>query len=250
MIDSWNATDYQKKGNFVPTLGEPLLELLNPKPGQRILDVGCGNGTLSLKILAKGAALVGVDASEDMVAAAKHNGIEAYLQDAHEMQFDSEFDGVFSNAALHWMTVNPGLVAQRIYDALKPGGIFVGEMGGKGNIAEILRCESLYLEAMGLDLDQISPKFFPSKEVYAGLLKNVGFEIEQMELFERPTVLPDGVSGWLMVFSKKVLDTIPAESVETFLNDVEACTKPVLFSSENGWQADYVRLRFVARKPD
>jgi trans-aconitate methyltransferase len=249
MVECWNPSAYQEKGSFVPALGEPLLGLLKPKPGMRVLDLGCGDGTLSLKIMAAGATLIGIDASADMVEAAQEKGIDAHFIDAHELRFQDAFDAVFSNAALHWMTENPAKVVQNVFNALKPGGIFVGEMGGEGNIAEILSCQRMYLEPLGIDLDTISPKFFPSEQMYSTLLQEAGFTVKQMELFKRPTPLPAGVSGWLEVFSRKVLNALPPEQVTGFLQQVENCTKPTLYSEEHGWQADYVRLRFVAQKP-
>lgn len=249
MTQIWKASDYREKGNFVPVLGMPLIELLNPKPGMRILDVGCGNGVLTEKLVASGADVYGIDFSQDMVEAAKKLGLDVQVMNALDMSFENEFDAVFSNAALHWMTENPQRIVENIFRALKPGGIFVGEMGGKGNIAEIERCQQLMLEPYGLDLHQISPKFFPDEHEYRGLLEASGFEIVMIDRFERPTALPDGVSGWLTVFANATLDALSKEDVPTFLKDVENCTKAKLFDPTQSWLADYVRLRFKAKKP-
>ncbi len=248
MAQSWDPERYQQAACFVPTLGEPLLDLLNPRPGMRILDVGCGNGTLTRKLIERGADVIGIDASPSMVDAARRNGIDAYLADAHEMDFSEAFHAVFSNAALHWMTRNPGQVVQNIYQALKPGGRFVAEMGCEGNIAIIRACMQEALQPFGLHLDALSPKFFPSEMEYRQMLEDAGFTVELMTRFERPTPLPEGIRGWLSVFAVGVLNALADDEREPFIQRVEALAKPRLYG-EQGWWADYVRLRFVALKP-
>lgn len=248
MSQVWNPNQYANTGNFVPTLGEPLLELLQPKPGMNILDLGCGNGTLTLKIMESGAKVTGLDASLDMVNAARDRGIEAIHQSAYDMAFDQEFDAIFSNAALHWMTEAPQQVLDNVARALKPGGRFIGEMGGEGNIHHIQVAQREALAKRGLDLDRLSPKFFPSLETYRSMLITASFSIEQIQLFQRPTQLPNGVKGWLAVFSTGVLTALPSHDIDAFLQEVEEATKPYLLTKE-GWFADYVRLRFVACKP-
>lgn len=247
MTQTWNPADYQAKGNFVPTLGEPLVDLLNPQPGMRILDVGCGNGTLTLKLMGRGATVIGIDASEAMVQAAQNKGVDARAVSAYDLTFENEFDAAFSNAALHWMTDDPQKVLNNIATALKPGGRFVAEMGGEGNIAHIRNAERQALQRRNLDLDTVAPLFFPSKARYQSMLETAGFTIEQMELFPRKTRLPDGLANWLKVFSTAVLSSLPAEDVELFVQEVETLARPYL-TDEEGWFADYVRLRFVAHK--
>jgi trans-aconitate methyltransferase len=248
MSQTWNPADYQEKGSFVPTLGEPLLDLLAPTPGMRVLDVGCGDGALTQKLVARGATVVGIDASEAMVAAARAKGLDARHISAYDLPFDAEFDAAFSNAALHWMTEDPARVLRNIARALKPGGRFVAEMGGQGNIHIIRQAQQQALAPWKLDLDTLAPKFFPSSQEYTALLEAAGFQVRHMELFERLTRLPDGIRGWLRVFSTAVLSALPPDAVESYLNEVEALTRPQLTDAQ-GWFADYVRLRFVALKP-
>jgi trans-aconitate methyltransferase len=248
MTQIWNPAEYQEKGSFVPTLGEPLLDLLAPQAGMRILDVGCGDGTLTQKIVERGATVMGIDASEAMVAAAQAKGIDARHISAYDLAFENEFDAAFSNAALHWMTEDPARVLRNIARALKPGGRFVVEMGGQGNIRLIREAQQQALTRRGLDLDALAPKFFPSPQEATAMLESAGFQVSQMELFNRPTRLPDGMKGWLRVFATAVLSALPLEDVETYLNEVEALTRPQLTDAQ-GWFADYVRLRFVATKP-
>jgi len=247
MTQAWNPVDYQEKGSFVPVLGEPLLDLLAPMAGMRVLDVGCGDGALTWKIIEKGATVVGIDASEEMVQAARARGIDAVCVSACDMVFDGEFDAAFSNAALHWMTENPARVLRNIAGALKPGGRFVAEMGGEGNILRIREAERIALQRRQLDLDVLAPKFFPSAETYKAMLEAAGLVVSQMTLFNRKTRLPDGVAGWLKVFSTGVLSALQNDDIPAFLQEVEALARPYL-TDEQGWFADYVRLRFVAVK--
>jgi trans-aconitate methyltransferase len=249
MNQVWDPQQYQAQGYFVPTLGEPLLEMLSPKPGMRILDVGCGDGTLTLKLQAAGATVLGIDASLDMVETARQQGLDVMLLDAHEMGFDSEFEGVFSNAALHWMVRNPRQVVQNIYRALKQGGRFVAEFGGQGNIATIRRCMGQALQPYGLDLETVSPKFFPSVAEYQAMLEDAGFQVETITCFERRTKLPYGLSGWLRVFGKGTLEALPEGKIEEFIHAVESCAQDTLQDSAGDWWGDYNRLRLLAQKP-
>ena len=147
----WNSSRYSKNARFVSDLGEPVVELLNPQPGERILDLACGDGALTEKINARGAEVIGIDGSADMVAAAKKRGIAARVVDAYQLDFTSEFDAVFSNAALHWMKRDPDAVIQGVHRALKPGGRFVAEMGGHGNVAAINVALCAALENHGVE---------------------------------------------------------------------------------------------------
>src|SRR5215469_14834213 len=132
----WSAERYAATANFVPTLGTPVVTLLDPRPGERILDLGCGDGVLTERIVAAGAGVVAVDAAPDMVAAARARGLDARVVPGQGLAFDAEFDAVFSNAALHWMRP-PEAVLAGVHRALRPSGRFVAEMGGHNNTAAI-----------------------------------------------------------------------------------------------------------------
>ena len=138
----WSPTDYATNAAFVPALGSAALDLLAAQPGELILDLGCGDGTLTQKIVAAGAAVIGLDASPEMVEAARAKGVDAFVADAQALDLEGQamrfgqFDAAFSNAALHWM-LDPDAVAEGVFSMLKPGGRFVGEMGGQGNIAAL-----------------------------------------------------------------------------------------------------------------
>jgi len=244
----WNSSRYAKNARFVSDLGEPVVELLDPQPGERILDLGCGDGVLTEKIIARGAEVVGVDASSDMVVAAHHRGIDARVVDAYHLDFASEFDAVFSNAALHWMKRDPDAIIQGVRRALRPGGRFVAEMGGHGNVAAIAVALCATLEDYGVkDSAAMAPWYFPSADEYRQRLEHAGFRTDYIELIPRPTPLPTGMRGWLETFAVPFTSSVPQEAQTDFLDEVTARLRPVLCDASGQWTADYARLRFLAK---
>src|ERR1700758_1718138 len=196
----WSAQRYAETAHFVPTLGAPVLELLAPKPGEQILDLGCGDGVLTEKIAAAGATVSAVDAAADMVAAARRRGLDARVVAGQDLDFDRSFDAVFSNAALHWMRPSEKVLAG-VYRALKPGGRFVAEMGGHNNTAAIIIALSAVLGRRGLDAHRLNPWYFPSARAYRKKLEEAGFTIEEIRIIPRPTVLPTSIEPWLDTFA-------------------------------------------------
>ncbi|MFY0990769.1 class I SAM-dependent methyltransferase [Halomonas sp. C05BenzN] len=241
----WNASGYDRHADFVPALGEAVAELLAPRPGERILDLGCGNGTLTEALADSGATLVGVDGSADMVDAARARGLDARLVDAHHLPFDHEFDAVFSNAALHWMLNHEAVVAG-IRRALKPGGRFVAEFGGHGNVAAICTALMAALHVRGISGKARFPWYFPTAEEYRDCLEAAGFTVDTIELIPRPTPLPTGMAGWLATFANPFLHGLDDEVREAVLEDALAWLAPSLCDSHGNWTADYVRLRLAA----
>jgi len=245
----WNSTRYAENARFVSDLGQPVLELLNPRAGERILDLGCGDGALTEKIAARGAQVVGVDSSPDMVSAAKKRGLDAQIADAYHLPFDSEFDAVFSNAALHWMKEDPDAVIRGIHRSLKAGGRFAAEMGGFGNVAAITVALCATLHDYGANHPaSFLPWYFPTAEEYSERLSIGGFQVESIELISRPTPLPTGMRGWLETFAIPLTKSVPEDQRGNFLDDVCEKLKPALCDAKGNWVADYVRLRFLARK--
>jgi trans-aconitate methyltransferase len=243
----WNSSRYEKNARFVSDLGEPLVDLLNPQPGERILDLACGDGVLTEKIIAKGAEVVGVDGSADMVAAAQKRGVDARVVDAYHLDFAPEFDAVFSNAALHWMKRDPDAVIQGVRRALKPNGRFVAEMGGHGNVAAITVALCATIEKYGANGEAMIPWYFPSADEYRERLNRAGFRTEYIELIPRPTPLPTGMRGWLETFAIPFTNSLPQEARADFLDESTERLRPVLCDTSGHWTADYVRLRFLTR---
>jgi len=244
----WSSSRYAENARFVSDLGAPVLELLNPQPGERILDLGCGDGALTEKISARGAEVVGVDGSPDMVAAASRKGIDARAMNAFQLDFRAEFDAVFSNAALHWMRRDPDAVIQGVRRALKPRGRFAAEMGGHGNVAAITLALCATLENYGVkDSAAAIPWYFPSVAEYRERLERAGFQVEYMELIPRPTPLPTGMRAWLETFAIPFTKLVPEQNRGAFLDEVTERLRPVSCDSSGQWTADYVRLRFRGR---
>jgi trans-aconitate methyltransferase len=243
----WSADKYAANARFVADHAGAALALLAPAPGERILDLGCGDGALTEKLAQSGATVLGVDASPDMIRAAQARGLDAVVGDGQHLTFDREFDAVFSNAALHWMPDRRAVIAG-VFRALKPGGRFVGEFGGQGNIAAIVTAVYAALRARGLPPGRMQ-RWYPTAEHYAALLRDGGFSVESAALFPRPTPLPTGISGWLSTFADPFLPDLKPDERADLLRDIEELLAPALRTDEGEWIADYVRLRFKATKP-
>jgi trans-aconitate methyltransferase len=237
----WDAADYARVGGFVPALGLAALDLLDPKPGETILDVGCGDGTLTEQILERGAGVVGIDNSPSMVGAARRRGLDARLMDAADLRFSEAFDAVFSNATLHWVLAKER-AARAIWFALKPGGRFGGEMGGEGNLATLRQALDDELVARGFGPPTYAANWYPGVEEFVALYASVGFRDVDARLVERPTVLEHGVAAWVLTFRAGWLDRagVPDDQRQAIADAVAARV-----GSNN---ADYVRLRFLMRK--
>ena len=245
----WRADSYSVHAHFVPALGQPVLELLKPSSGERILDLACGDGALTEKIVASGAAVVGVDAAADMVNAAKNRGLDARVMDGINLRFNCEFDAVFSNAALHWMKSDPDAVIAGVARALKPGGRFVAEMGGHGCIAAITVAIVAVLARYGVDARPIIPWYFPTADDYRARLLRGGFIVDYIELIPRPTLLPTDMAGFLEVFGARFFSHLPVEQRMTARDEVIDMLRLVLCDEQGRWTGDYIRLRFSAHLP-
>jgi len=243
----WDPEQYARDAAFVPALGAAAVGWLHPRPGERILDLGCGDGALTVKLRDAGCDVVGVDASAAQVAAARERGLDARCRDGEALKFDAEFDAVFSNAALHWMK-NPGAVLDGVARALKPGGRFAGEFGGKGNAAHVVAALNNALAARGLNGDEFNPWFFPAEKEYAALLVKHGFTVQRTALLPRPTPLPGDLAQWLNTFATPFLAALPAAQRDDFTAEVRHALAPHLCDADGVWHVDYMRLRFTARR--
>ncbi len=244
---TWNASEYTRHAAFVPSMAHDVIELLNPQKGEVVLDVGWGDGDLTAKIQERGCSVIGIDTSPSMIEAAKSRGIEAYIADGHNIDFYNKFDAVFSNAALHWLT-NPASVLTGVYRALKQDGRFVGEFGGNGNIAALLNAmKETFNENPRFGTFNM-PWYFPSADEYKNLLESSGFSVNYIERIQRPTPLISGIEKWLEIFANGITSHLGREQKSIFLKSVKDKLVSVLYTDENGWMADYVRLRFLATK--
>ena len=238
----WNAADYARVGCFVAELGGAALDLLDPQAGERILDVGCGEGTLTKKIAGRGATVLGIDNSPEMIAAARANGIDAVLMDAADMPFSCEFDAAFSNATLHWV-LEKEQAARAIFRALKPGGRFAGEMGGEGNLAKLRDALDEELIIRGYVPPVDAANWYASPEAFAAVYEAAGFREVDARLIERPTPIEHGVAEWVTTFRRGWLDRAGVPEEERA--EIGAAVADRVGSNI----ADYVRLRFIMRKP-
>jgi len=241
----WQADSYARNARFVADLAQPVVDLLNPRPGEDILDLGCGDGVLSLTIAARGANVTGIDPSPSLVAAARASGLAAVRGDATLLPFTHCFDAVFSNAVLHWIS-RPDAVIAGVAQALRPGGRFVGEFGGHGNVAAIVVALRAAARRHGLDESEVSPWFYPTPAEYAGRLTQGGFRVQYIELIPRPTPLPTGIEGWLDTFRAPFFQSLPSEKRAAIRQEIIDLLAPSLRDSQGNWTADYVRLRFAA----
>ena len=245
---SWDPGRYARNARFVADLGEPLIALLDPRPGERILDLGCGDGALTLRLAETGADVVGIDSAPEQVRAARALGLDARVADGQALAFDAEFDGILSNAALHWMR-DADAAIDAMWRALRPGGRIAAEMGGKGNVATIHAALVDGLERLGIDAGAADPWYFPAPAEYRRRLEKAGFRVDRIELLPRPTRLPGELEDWLGTFGESFFAAAPAGERQALVDGVVRTAGPALRGSDGVWVADYVRLRFLAVKP-
>lgn len=249
---AWNPQLYASNAAFVPALGAPVLDLLAPQAGERVLDLGCGDGVLTAKLVAAGCEVVGVDADPAMVAAAQAKGLDARLGDARTLDFAREFDAVFTNAALHWVG-EPERVTAGVARALKPGGRYVGEFGGFANIAAIRTALRSVLAAHGFSVLPTETSYYPRAEAFRAVLAAGGFAVRSCAIIPRPTPLPaTGMAGWLETFRGGFIDAagVPADARGAVIAETVDLLRPALCDEAGNWIADYVRIRFAAELPE
>lgn len=249
MVQTWDPQAYSRDGAFVHQLAGGVLEWLAAQPGERVLDLGCGDGQLTRRMLENGLEVHGVDASSAMVAAARARGVSADEAAAEKLPYsDAAFDAVFSNAALHWVRGQDEMMAE-VHRVLKPGGRFVAEMGGQGNIAAIRVALIAVLENHGYAGAEDGVNYYPTPEAYTRRLERHGFTVERIALIPRPTPLEhSGMAAWLRTFRRGVLDKLPEPVRATVVEECCDLLAPALRDEDGNWVADYVRLRFIARR--
>lgn len=247
----WNAEEYRQRHSYVWKFAEGLIDLLDPKPGEQILDVGSGTGQLTAQIAQRGAAVSGIDKSATMVEAARKSYPEIAFEEADILHYSSarQFDAVFSNATLHWVRP-PEQAAAQICALLRPGGRLVAEFGGAGNIAALIQAAGEVLEDLGAPaLPEATPWYFPGIPEYSVVLENAGFEVLCAVLFDRPTPQEGGGEGlrnWLKMFGRQFTEHAP-DTHDEVMKGMEGRLRGKLFS-EGVWTIDYRRLRVVAQR--
>ena len=252
MTNQWDAKTYDAKHAFVYEKAKGLVDLLAPKAGERILDLGCGTGVLTAEIVACGANVLGIDRSPEMVEQARNKfpALQFEVMDATRLEFDAEFEAVFSNAVLHWI-LEAETVVSGIARALKPGGRFVAEFGGKGNIRRLVTAFHRAFAALGIsEPEGVTPWFYPGIAEYAALLEKHGLEVRSAALFERPTALEDGTKGlenWIRLFRQTYVEKMGEELATKWIHEVERQCRAKLFQ-DGDWVLDYRRLRITAHK--
>jgi len=244
---AWDADAYDGDHAFVYEYGEDLLGLLSPAADERVLDLGCGTGHLTAAVADTGASVVGVDRSREMLVEARtaHPGLGFVHGDARRLPFEGAFDAVLSNAVLHWVDDQDAALSS-VHDALRPGGRFVAELGGAGNVSRIVGAVEAELDKRGYEAGD--PWHFPTVGEYAGRLERHGFEVRSARLFDRPTALEDGAAGlgnWLRMFGEALLGAVPEPEREAVRSAAADRLREDLFE-DGTWTADYRRLRFVA----
>ncbi|MDQ7047397.1 MAG: methyltransferase domain-containing protein [Sulfurovum sp.] len=244
--NKWNADKYNKHADFVSNLAFPVIELLNPKENEKILDLGCGDGTLAVEIEKFNAQVIAVDLSESMVAKTQEKGIQASVMSATELTFQKEFDAVFSNAVLHWVKDSDKSI-KKIFSSLKPKGRLIAEFGGYGNIKFLTDAmQKVFNEHKEFGTFN-NPWNFPKNTDYKQLLEDNKFNVEYIELIPRPTKIDD-ISNWLDIFANGIISHLTQEQQSVFKQEVREILKPKIYSEKDGWVADYVRLRLKAYK--
>ncbi|MDX6152610.1 class I SAM-dependent methyltransferase [Marinococcus sp. PL1-022] len=250
----WNAKHYDQQAAFVSRFGQNVIELLQPKPKENILDIGCGTGDLMQDIARAGAYVSGIDSSSEMISRAKskYPNQSFYIADAEDLSafYSDHYDAVFSNAAFHWMK-RPECVLASIYSVLKTGGRLTAEFGGKGNVAAIIRgISTVMAEHFQIDIHPRIPWYFPSIGEYTNLLEKQGFYVSYAHHFPRPTFLGKGDRGlnhWLDQFAKNFFPEFTEREGQQLYTAINHELASELKTSD-GWYADYQRIRIVAHK--
>lgn len=268
--DHWTPSAYNASASFVPLLTQEIMQWLDPQATDTILDLGCGDGFLTAKIAERSARVDGFDASPSLIEAGQsiygtasnlswHVLDCRYLESSKDVK-EGEYNKVFSNAALHWILRDAATrmsVLRAVYRTLRPGGLFVFEMGGAGNVADVHAALLAALVHQGISIEkarEASPWFFPSEQLMKKMLEETGFQVQRSKLEYRPTKLTTekegGIEGWVRLMGAQLLEILDTdEKREAVVREVCDILKTILTHEEDGsMYLGYVRLKVVARK--
>jgi len=276
---------YNKSASFVPLLTSKVLQYLSPQPHEHILDIGCGDAVLSLKIAAACYHLTGLDASPNFIQAAKSNSVQQLtnskttfiLADCRRVSRDecptqndyvrralgpARYDKVFSNAAMHWILRDEATrmpFFSDVFGLLKPGGSFVFEMGGWGNVREVRAAITAVMAYGGYglsveDVRRADPWFFASEVWMRDVLQQAGFEVEVCEMEERPTRCTEGegggLAGWVELMCAQFLQIVEERRWSEIIRKVVQTLEAGSRREDGSIWLGYVRLRAVAKRPE
>jgi SAM-dependent methyltransferase len=243
LSQSWDPERFDRNAGFVADLGAGVMEPLAPQAEERILDLGCGHGKLTEKLVACGTSVLAVDASAEQVKGARDRGLDAHVADATKLTFKCEFDAVFSNAVLHWVKDAYAAIAE-VKQALVPGGRFVGEFGGEGNVVRVALGVERFMEKKGVAIADFSPWCFPSCKDYVARLESASSKVAHIKLSQRPTPFPGEIDGLLETFSECFFNSVAAGDREALLDEVREDLAWDLKDADGNWFIDYARMRF------
>ncbi len=245
---TWLPERYASNARYVAGFADFTLPILAPRPGEKILDLGCGDGFVTERLAALGAQVVGVDASAEMIDAARRRGLDAHVVSVYDLAFDREFDAVFTNSVLHWV-LEPQRAAGRIFAALKPGGRFIGEFGGHGCCAGTVIAAGVVLKRRGIDVARVNPWYYPTVEEYRAMLEGAGFVVNRMELAPLPVRLGTGMEAFVDTFCENFFRPLSAGDRRAARTEMIDLMRPALCDRAGTWTMDFVRIRFAARRP-
>ncbi len=251
IVKKWDSNLYDQKHSYVFKYGEDLLNLLQAKPGDKILDLGCGTGYLTNLIAETGADVSGIDSSKEMINLAKQNypALKFELMNAADFNFNEKFDAVFSNAVLHWVLKKEEAVSC-VYNNLKKNGKFVLEMGGKDNVKKVISVLRKVLSENGFKSNsELAMWYFPSIGEYTSLLERIGFRVTYAVHFDRDTFLNenDTIEDWLDMFAKNFFEGINSNEKRILIKQISDELYPTNVK-DGKWFIDYKRLRIAAVK--
>ena len=246
---TWISERYASNARYVESFADFTLPILAARRSDKILDLGCGDGRVTMRLIAAGATVVGVDPAMDMIEAARRLGIDARVQNVYDLEFDREFDAVFTNSVLHWV-LEPHRAVNRVFAALKPGGRFVGEFGGFGCCAGTVVAANAVLKRRGIDIASVNPWYYPTADEYRGVLENAGFAVDRIELGALPVDLgAGGIAAFIDTFCENFFRRLAPEDRSAAQSELIDLVRPALCDRAGNWTMDFVRIRFAAHRP-